>query len=120
VKSKPEYANLRVAHGKDRCANPPRSGPQGGGGGAGAGAGGGSAKRTVSSNGNGYHVVGGEEDGGGGVNGLGIGEEGEHLQHYQQQHLVGAPPVVVVDGVGVAGGMHVDTGLGINGQSASI
>lgn len=30
IKVKPEYQNLRVAHGKDRCANPPRSGPQGG------------------------------------------------------------------------------------------
>jgi hypothetical protein len=30
VKAKPDYANLRIAHGKDRCANPPRSGPQGG------------------------------------------------------------------------------------------
>ncbi|EMD32952.1 hypothetical protein CERSUDRAFT_87652 [Gelatoporia subvermispora B] len=30
VKNKPDYANLRIAHGKDRCANPPRSGPQGG------------------------------------------------------------------------------------------
>lgn len=30
VKSKPDYVNLRIAHGKDRCANPPRSGPQGG------------------------------------------------------------------------------------------
>jgi len=30
IKNKPEYANLRIAHGKDRCANPPRSGPQGG------------------------------------------------------------------------------------------
>lgn len=29
MKSKPEYATLRIAHGKDRCANPPRSGPQG-------------------------------------------------------------------------------------------
>lgn len=29
TKNKLEYANLRVAHGKDRCANPPRSGPQG-------------------------------------------------------------------------------------------
>lgn len=29
VKNKPEYANLRIAHGKDRCANPPRSGQQG-------------------------------------------------------------------------------------------
>jgi RNA recognition motif-containing protein len=32
VKNKPDYANLRIAHGKDRCANPPRSGSQGGGG----------------------------------------------------------------------------------------
>jgi len=32
IKAKPEYANLRIAHGKDRCANPPRSGPQGGSG----------------------------------------------------------------------------------------
>src|SRR6266436_5722691 len=29
IKTKPEYASLRIAHGKDRCANPPRSGPQG-------------------------------------------------------------------------------------------
>ncbi|PPR00073.1 hypothetical protein CVT24_008975 [Panaeolus cyanescens] len=41
IKNKPEYANLRIAHGKDRCANPPRSGPQGGSGG----------KRNVSGNG---------------------------------------------------------------------
>jgi RNA recognition motif-containing protein len=32
IKSKPEYANFRIAHGKDRCANAPRSGPQGGSG----------------------------------------------------------------------------------------
>ncbi|KAI0034882.1 hypothetical protein K488DRAFT_30980, partial [Vararia minispora EC-137] len=25
IKSKPDYASLRIAHGKDRCANPPRS-----------------------------------------------------------------------------------------------
>lgn len=41
IKNKPEYANLRIAHGKDRCANPPRSGPQGGSGG----------RRNVSGNG---------------------------------------------------------------------
>ncbi|KAF9018930.1 hypothetical protein BDZ89DRAFT_1073462 [Hymenopellis radicata] len=29
VKNMPEYANLRIAHGKDRCANALRSGPQG-------------------------------------------------------------------------------------------
>ncbi|KAJ7165518.1 hypothetical protein C8R43DRAFT_878284 [Mycena crocata] len=34
IKNRPEYANLRIAHGKDRCANPPRSGPQGGASGA--------------------------------------------------------------------------------------
>jgi hypothetical protein len=28
IKSKPDYTSLRIAHGKDRCANPPRSGPQ--------------------------------------------------------------------------------------------
>ena len=39
VKNKLEYANLRIAHGKDRCANPPRSGPQGG------------ARRSASGNG---------------------------------------------------------------------
>lgn len=33
VKNKPDYTSLRIAHGKDRCANPPRSGPQGGTGG---------------------------------------------------------------------------------------
>lgn len=41
IKNKPEYANLRIAHGKDRCANPPRSGPQGGSG----------NRRTASGNG---------------------------------------------------------------------
>lgn len=41
VKNKPEYANLRIAHGKDRCANPPRSGPQGASG----------ARRSASGNG---------------------------------------------------------------------
>lgn len=28
IKTKPDYANLRIAYEKDRCANPPRSGPQ--------------------------------------------------------------------------------------------
>lgn len=41
VKNKPDYSNLRIAHGKDRCANPPRSGSQGGGG----------MRRSASSNG---------------------------------------------------------------------
>ena len=30
IKNKSDYANLRIAHGKDRCVNPPQSGPQGG------------------------------------------------------------------------------------------
>ncbi|KAJ7730089.1 hypothetical protein DFH07DRAFT_756439 [Mycena maculata] len=41
IKNRPEYANLRIAHGKDRCANPPRSGPQGASG----------ARRSASGNG---------------------------------------------------------------------
>src|ERR1700735_4284794 len=45
VKNKPEYANLRVAHGKDRCANPPRSGPQGA-----------SGTKRSGSNMNGHHL----------------------------------------------------------------
>ena len=44
VKIKPDYTNLRIAHGKDRCANPPRSGPQGGSGGRRGGGGGGSSQ----------------------------------------------------------------------------
>lgn len=39
IKIKPDYMNLRIAHGKDRCANPPRSGPQASG-----------MKRTASGN----------------------------------------------------------------------
>ncbi|KAJ7019753.1 hypothetical protein C8F04DRAFT_1214271 [Mycena alexandri] len=41
IKNRPDYANLRIAHGKDRCANPPRSGPQGASG----------ARRSASGNG---------------------------------------------------------------------
>jgi RNA recognition motif-containing protein len=51
VKNKPEYANLRIAHGKDRCANPPRSGPQGASGGrrnvSGSGANGGEPASAI-------------------------------------------------------------------------
>ena len=47
VKTKPDYTNLRIAHGKDRCANPPRSGPQGGSGGRRGGGGGGSAADSL-------------------------------------------------------------------------
>lgn len=54
IKNKPEYANLRIAHGKDRCANPPRSGPQGGSG----------AKRMANGNGaNGAEAIGALGDG---------------------------------------------------------
>ena len=31
IKIKPDYVNLRITHGKDRCANQPRSGPWAGG-----------------------------------------------------------------------------------------
>ncbi|KAJ6535801.1 hypothetical protein DFH09DRAFT_992720, partial [Mycena vulgaris] len=41
IKNHPEYANLRIAHGKDPCANPPWSGPQGASG----------ARRSASGNG---------------------------------------------------------------------
>ena len=57
VKNLPDYANLRIAHGKDRCANPPRSGPQGASG----------ARRSASGNVNGSqsaeHLLNGHEEG---------------------------------------------------------
>ncbi|KAF8511544.1 hypothetical protein JB92DRAFT_2725559 [Gautieria morchelliformis] len=52
VKNKADYANLRVAHGKDRCANPPRSGPQGGSGGM----------RRASGNNNSVQAVDGDDE----------------------------------------------------------
>ncbi|KAH0588544.1 hypothetical protein H2248_004374 [Termitomyces sp. 'cryptogamus'] len=58
IKAKPEYANLRIAHGKDRCANPPRSGPQGG------------ARRTASGNGPNSAEP---------ISAIGEGEDGEML-----------------------------------------
>lgn len=57
IKNKPEYANLRIAHGKDRCANPPRSGPQGGSGNRRSASGNGAA------NGNDTNASSGNEDG---------------------------------------------------------
>ena len=39
IKIKPNYTNLRIVHGGDRCVNPPRSGPQASG-----------MKRTASGN----------------------------------------------------------------------
>jgi hypothetical protein len=52
VKNKADYANLRIAHGKDRCANPPRSGPQGGSGGM----------RRASGNSNNVQAVDGDDE----------------------------------------------------------
>ena len=57
IKSKPDYANLRIAHGKDRCANPPRSGPQASG-----------MKRTASGN----TTIGVNDGDPSGENGLGL------------------------------------------------
>lgn len=56
TKNKPEYANLRIAHGKDRCANPPRSGPQGMGRRIASGSGGSTSAELI-------NVVGESEDG---------------------------------------------------------
>ena len=56
IKAKPDYSNLRIAHGKDRCANPPRSGPQASG-----------MKRTASGN-TAIGINGGDS----GENGLGL------------------------------------------------
>lgn len=63
VKNKPDYANLRIAHGKDRCANPPRSGPQGGS----------SARRNAS--GNSINTNGNGAANGDGLEGEGLGED---------------------------------------------
>lgn len=57
IKIKPDYANLRIAHGKDRCANPPRSGPQASG-----------MKRTASGN----TAIGVNDGDPSGENGLGL------------------------------------------------
>ncbi|KAF8161389.1 hypothetical protein B0H34DRAFT_652437 [Crassisporium funariophilum] len=91
IKNKPEYANLRIAHGKDRCANPPRSGPQGGSG----------ARRTASGNGpsSGEPMSAiGEEEGDGEVGAFLNGEE-------EMGHGLGL-------GEGQAMAMHVDGGEG--------
>ncbi|KAF9783915.1 hypothetical protein BJ322DRAFT_1007701 [Thelephora terrestris] len=57
IKAKPDYSNLRIAHGKDRCANPPRSGPQASG-----------MKRTASGN----TAIGMNDGDPSGENGLGL------------------------------------------------
>ncbi|KAI3611598.1 differentiation regulator [Moniliophthora roreri] len=98
IKTKPEYANLRIAYGKDRCANPPRSGPQGGSGG----------RRNASgaghhvSNGNG-NAMGAEdgvklEDGAdeGVATGL-VAEESEQKMHVDDS--LGVPASVAAAGV---------------------
>ncbi|KIJ66105.1 hypothetical protein HYDPIDRAFT_174805 [Hydnomerulius pinastri MD-312] len=68
VKNKPDYANLRIAHGKDRCANPPRSGPQGGSGSRRSASGNGGAGAGAGSN---EGIEGGEEDVASAVDGMG-------------------------------------------------
>lgn len=101
IKNKPEYANLRIAHGKDRCANPPRSGPQGA-----------SSGRRHNHN--------------GGANGnqepvSAIDQDGEMLDigDYEEE---GEGQIVAGGAVGPAGGdgqqMHVDDGVsGVNGAA---
>jgi len=102
VKNKPEYANLRIAHGKDRCANPPRSGPQGGSG----------VRRTSG----GHH---GGANGHGRVNGVGagMGVEGDDGEMQFLNGEVGEEDEgmleAIADGEGVVLGaevqeMHVD------------
>ena len=81
IKNKPDYANLRIAHGKDRCANPPRSGPQGNGGGM---------RRTASGNNASVHspslkaeeMNGGVLNGDGNLNGadFGLDEPEIHME----------------------------------------
>ena len=93
IKNKPEYANLRVAHGKDRCANPPRSGPQGGG----------SMRRSASNtHANGVHAN--EKNGAGDiVNGDGL---------YMNGAIEGDEPGLVADMASCADAqeMHIDVG----------
>lgn len=90
IKNKPEYSNLRIAHGKDRCANPPRSGPQGGSGGA---------KRTASSN------------GAPSINGMG-GADGLSLSNGDVHHGLQLLEDGVVDEEHV-GEMHIDGATGV-------
>lgn len=87
IKNKPEYANLRIAHGKDRCANPPRSGPQGGSGG----------KRAVSGNGhnNGDHHAGPMGGEGDDVDAFLNDDEGQIIEVPSGMHLDGSDVVVV-------------------------
>ncbi|TDL16903.1 hypothetical protein BD410DRAFT_886375 [Rickenella mellea] len=100
IKNKPDYANLRIAHGKDRCANPPRSGPQGGASGANGMRRSGSGNPPLSA---------------GGVSGdgeLGLeGEEGlEGAEDEGGAEGEGEEGVVHEEGKVEAGEMHVDAG----------
>lgn len=81
IKAKPDYANLRISYGKDRCANPPRSGPQGGG------------RRQNSGN---HAAAGGVEEGVDGDVGIQDGPEGD--MHVDGGEIPVSPGVVA--GVG--------------------
>ena len=102
IKIKPEYASLRIAHGKDRCSNPPRSGPQGMSSSSAASGARRNATGTVGGvpgvmvNGGGEEVLEGDDGGGGG----GVGDVAflvdagvENVQVETQE--VDVPPVVV-------------------------
>jgi hypothetical protein len=95
VKSKPEYANLRIAHGKDRCANPPRSGPQGGSG---------VRRMTSGAHGQGNGSMNGHGHGAGGG-----GEDGE-MQYLNGEEDEGVLDVIAELGDGDATGAGVGVG----------
>jgi len=89
IKNKPEYANLRIAHGKDRCANPPRSGPQG-------------MRRSASGNG---------PSSGEPLSAIGEGEDGEMSAHevaLLAEEASKEGPGGSIPAAGDPQGMHVD------------
>lgn len=111
IKGNLEYASLRIAHGKDRCANPPRSGPQGG------------ARRTPSggvgvglnASASGGMGVGGGVGGGGGIgngNSNGVDDDGEvfgtDAVFVNADGEVEERPIGVVGMLGKGGDMVVD------------
>jgi hypothetical protein len=102
VKNKPEYANLRIAHGKDRCANPPRSGPQGGSGVRRASGGHGG----VNGHGHGHGRVNGQVNGVGGGMGV-MGDDGE-MQFLNDE--VGEDDDGMLEAIADAEGMGVGAG----------
>lgn len=106
VKNKPEYANLRIAHGKDRCANPPRSGPQGGSGG-----------RRMASGGHGHghaHV-----HGHGQVNGVGMGAGGEEEMQFLNGEM-GEEDAGVLDAIAELGDVRGDEHVGGSGEEMHV